>query len=33
MSEFAPPPGPPPPKAPEVPEGWLAQWDDRYKEW
>lgn len=33
MSDFAPPPGPPPPKAPEVPEGWLAQWNDQYKEW
>ncbi|SPO03823.1 uncharacterized protein DNG_06506 [Cephalotrichum gorgonifer] len=33
MSNFAPPPGPPPPKAPEVPEGWLAQWNEQYKEW
>ncbi|KAL2109432.1 hypothetical protein VUR80DRAFT_2490 [Thermomyces stellatus] len=33
MSEFAPPPGPPPPKAPEVPPGWLAQWNEQYKEW
>ncbi|KOC17969.1 WW domain protein [Aspergillus flavus AF70] len=27
---FAPPPGPPPPA---VPEGWKAQFDDRYKQW
>ncbi|KAE8392727.1 hypothetical protein BDV23DRAFT_150966 [Aspergillus alliaceus] len=27
---FAPPPGPPPPV---VPEGWKAQFDDRYKQW
>ncbi|KAL5355451.1 hypothetical protein BJX96DRAFT_48930 [Aspergillus floccosus] len=27
---FAPPPGPPPPS---VPEGWKAQFDDRYKQW
>ncbi|KAL2013415.1 hypothetical protein VTN00DRAFT_940 [Thermoascus crustaceus] len=27
---FAPPPGPPPPP---VPEGWKAQFDDRYKQW
>ncbi|GFF46384.1 WW domain-containing protein WWM1 [Aspergillus udagawae] len=27
---FAPPPGPPPPS---VPEGWKAQYDDRYKQW
>ncbi|RAL07315.1 WW domain-containing protein [Aspergillus homomorphus CBS 101889] len=27
---FAPPPGPP---TPSVPEGWKAQFDDRYKQW
>ncbi|EEH17206.2 hypothetical protein PABG_07293 [Paracoccidioides brasiliensis Pb03] len=27
---YAPPPGPPPPR---VPDGWKAQFDDRYKEW
>ncbi|RAL02026.1 WW domain-containing protein [Aspergillus ibericus CBS 121593] len=27
---FAPPPGPP---IPSVPEGWKAQFDDRYKQW
>ncbi|KAI9684666.1 MAG: hypothetical protein M1829_000040 [Trizodia sp. TS-e1964] len=30
---FAPPAGPPPPKAPSVPEGWKAQFNDEYKEW
>lgn len=30
MSSFAPPPGPPPPS---VPDGWKAQYDDRYKAW
>ncbi|KAK1775599.1 hypothetical protein QBC45DRAFT_445064 [Copromyces sp. CBS 386.78] len=31
MADFvAPPPGPPPPK---VPEGWVARWNDQYKEW
>ncbi|KAF9878508.1 hypothetical protein CkaCkLH20_04000 [Colletotrichum karsti] len=30
---FAPPAGPPPPKAPEVPPGWTARWNDQYKEW
>ncbi|KAK0634645.1 hypothetical protein B0T17DRAFT_611620 [Bombardia bombarda] len=25
-----PPPGPPPPK---VPEGWIAKWNEQYKEW
>ncbi|OQE15107.1 hypothetical protein PENSTE_c030G04230 [Penicillium steckii] len=29
-SSFAPPPGPPPPT---VPEGWKAQFDDRYNAW
>lgn len=33
MSDFAPPSGPPPPKAPEVPSGWTARWNDQYKEW
>ncbi|EEH02935.1 predicted protein [Histoplasma capsulatum G186AR] len=27
---FAPPAGPPPPR---VPDGWVAQFDDKYKEW
>ncbi|KAK6226369.1 hypothetical protein QIS74_02416 [Colletotrichum tabaci] len=31
--DFAPPTGPPPPKAPEVPPGWIARWNDQYKEW
>ncbi|GJC82231.1 hypothetical protein ColLi_05069 [Colletotrichum liriopes] len=31
--DFAPPSGPPPPKAPEVPPGWIARWNDQYKEW
>ncbi|KAF6826214.1 ww domain containing protein [Colletotrichum musicola] len=30
---FAPPAGPPPPKAPEVPPGWTARWNEQYKEW
>ncbi|KAJ5461078.1 uncharacterized protein N7458_002630 [Penicillium daleae] len=30
MSSFAPPPGPPPPT---VPEGWKAQYDERYQTW
>lgn len=30
MADFAAPPGPPPPK---VPEGWVARWNDQYKEW
>ncbi|KAL1883064.1 hypothetical protein VTK73DRAFT_9990 [Phialemonium thermophilum] len=30
MSDFEAPPGPPPPK---VPEGWVARWNDQYKEW
>ncbi|GJD02128.1 WW domain-containing protein [Colletotrichum higginsianum] len=30
--DFAPPTGPPPPKAPEVPPGWIARWNDQYKE-
>ncbi|KAK3397177.1 hypothetical protein B0T20DRAFT_356901 [Sordaria brevicollis] len=30
MADFVPPPGPPPPK---VPEGWVARWNDQYKEW
>ncbi|KAK3493160.1 hypothetical protein B0T13DRAFT_43668 [Neurospora crassa] len=31
MADFvAPPPGPPPPK---VPEGWVARWNEQYKEW
>ena len=33
MDEYAPPTGPPPPKAPEVPAGWAARWNDQYKEW
>ncbi|KPM34482.1 hypothetical protein AK830_g12094 [Neonectria ditissima] len=33
MDDFAPPSGPPPPKAPAVPEGWIARWNDQYKEW
>ncbi|KEY69665.1 hypothetical protein S7711_03149 [Stachybotrys chartarum IBT 7711] len=33
MSDFAPPVGPPPPRAPEVPAGWTARWNDQYKEW
>ncbi|KAH8714152.1 hypothetical protein BGZ61DRAFT_530819 [Ilyonectria robusta] len=33
MDDFAPPSGPPPPKAPVVPEGWTARWNDQYKEW
>lgn len=33
MDDFAPPSGPPPPKTPEVPEGWVARWNDQYKEW
>ncbi|KAH8888192.1 hypothetical protein GQ53DRAFT_749116 [Thozetella sp. PMI_491] len=30
MADFVPPTGPPPPK---VPEGWVARWNDQYKEW
>ncbi|KAF4461879.1 rna-binding fus tls [Fusarium albosuccineum] len=33
MDDFAPPTGPPPPKAPDVPAGWAARWNDQYKEW
>lgn len=33
MADYAPPTGPPPPKAPEVPAGWVARWNDQYKEW
>ncbi|KAH7153051.1 bacterial low temperature requirement A protein-domain-containing protein [Dactylonectria macrodidyma] len=33
MDDFAPPSGPPPPKAPIVPEGWAARWNEQYKEW
>ncbi|KAG8423237.1 hypothetical protein J3458_000146 [Metarhizium acridum] len=33
MQDYAPPSGPPPPKAPEVPAGWVARWNDQYKEW
>lgn len=33
MEEYAPPSGPPPPKAPEVPAGWAARWNEQYKEW
>ena len=29
VDDVAPPPGPPPP---EVPEGWIARWDDNYKQ-
>lgn len=30
MADFAAPAGPPPPK---VPEGWVARWNEQYKEW
>ncbi|KAJ4423430.1 hypothetical protein N0V82_001903 [Gnomoniopsis sp. IMI 355080] len=30
MADFEAPPGPPPPK---VPEGWVARWNEQYKEW
>lgn len=30
MADFDAPSGPPPPK---VPEGWVARWNDQYKEW
>ncbi|RYO80763.1 hypothetical protein DL764_009852 [Monosporascus ibericus] len=30
MADFEAPAGPPPPK---VPEGWVARWNDQYKEW
>src|SRR6266498_2053869 len=30
MADFEAPSGPPPPK---VPEGWVARWNDHYKEW
>ncbi|KAI0137353.1 hypothetical protein BJ170DRAFT_678202 [Xylariales sp. AK1849] len=30
MADFEAPSGPPPPK---VPEGWVARWNDQYKEW
>ncbi|KAK5661494.1 hypothetical protein OQA88_11398 [Cercophora sp. LCS_1] len=30
MADFEAPQGPPPPK---VPEGWVARWNDQYKEW
>ncbi|PFH62002.1 hypothetical protein XA68_15544 [Ophiocordyceps unilateralis] len=33
MADYTPPSGPPPPKAPEVPAGWVARWNDQYKEW
>ncbi|PHH85953.1 hypothetical protein CDD83_10943 [Cordyceps sp. RAO-2017] len=33
MADYAPPTGPPPPKAPEVPAGWAARWNEQYKEW
>jgi hypothetical protein len=33
MDDFAPPTGPPPPRAPEVPAGWAARWNEQYKEW
>ncbi|KAG5948736.1 hypothetical protein E4U53_006167 [Claviceps sorghi] len=33
MDEYAPPAGAPPPKAPEVPAGWVARWNEQYKEW
>ncbi|PTB63829.1 hypothetical protein BBK36DRAFT_7064, partial [Trichoderma citrinoviride] len=33
MADYAPPSGPPPPKAPEVPAGWVARWNEQYKEW
>ena len=32
-NDFLPPPGPPPPQKPQVPEGWVAQWNEQYKEW
>lgn len=30
MTDFEAPLGPPPPK---VPEGWVARWNEQYKEW
>ncbi|OIW27478.1 hypothetical protein CONLIGDRAFT_432408 [Coniochaeta ligniaria NRRL 30616] len=30
MADFEAPSGPPPPK---VPEGWIARWNEQYKEW
>jgi hypothetical protein len=30
MADFDAPPGPPPPK---VPEGWVARYNEQYKEW
>ncbi|KAG5999094.1 hypothetical protein E4U54_002068, partial [Claviceps lovelessii] len=33
MDDYAPPAGAPPPKAPEVPAGWVARWNEQYKEW
>lgn len=33
MTDYAPPSGPPPPKAPQVPAGWAARWNEQYKEW
>jgi hypothetical protein len=33
MADYNPPPGPPPPKAPDVPAGWAARWNEQYKEW
>ncbi|KAG5960486.1 hypothetical protein E4U58_004646 [Claviceps cyperi] len=33
MADYAPPAGAPPPKAPEVPAGWAARWNEQYKEW
>ncbi|OAA34959.1 WW/Rsp5/WWP domain protein [Metarhizium rileyi] len=33
MDDYAPPSGPPPPQSPEVPAGWVARWNDQYKEW
>lgn len=30
MADFEAPVGPPPPK---VPDGWVARWNEQYKEW
>jgi hypothetical protein len=30
---YLPPAGPPPPQKPSVPEGWVVQWNEQYKEW
>lgn len=31
--DFEAPAGPPPPRAPEVPAGWTARYNEQYKEW